>query len=1730
MPRTSLLFAILTAVISLTFSNNAVASGAARSGGNSEPLVVTAENSSSVALSYELAGLERQTVTVGGENYDLLSLPDEPVVGREGSPELPSVMRLVLIPPQSGVRLVINRAVTRVEPGARPLPRQPQKDIDDPAVGVQKLTSGDFTPLNQTLTTYDGFWPPKIAELGKPAIMRGYRVVQVVVNPVRWNPQTGELQIVESVDLELDFNTSEYMVNTVANPDRPRPSRYASRLLRSIVVNPPPERDEVDFGGSIVYVLGEGNEWDDLLDEINVLVEWRRRMGWTVEVMQIDNIQNNADDVLEALRDAYEDWEIPPEYVVLCGDADQVGGQTMIPFWDKRAGAGNPYESDTPYALLEGDDDDYLPEVALGRLIAYNAQMIRDQVGKIVNYESDPYMGPDNDGAWYLRAAGASASWQSGASSNDLVHWFGDLVLDCGFADFGGLYWTDQNIQPDPSPFISDWFGDGISVFLFRGWRMDANDYTQPEAEALDNGRMLPFTILATCNTGDYGEQPWGFPYAFSEYFMKNPDGGSIACIGVAGATQTAYNNLISSAILRGPFVEDIYSTGWALMRGKLALYSHYAGRGDINHSYNRDMEAWLTHYWIYNLMGDPATDIYTTTPIALAVEHPDTIRIGDTRFETTVTYEDSGEPVAGARVCLYKPEVFQLRAVTDAEGRVVFSLYPDWTQDGEIQFTVTGHNLKPYLEDFAVGQAEQFIGAGAVVIDDDAEGESDGDGDGVANPTERLELTVNINNYGSQQPDGPMTAQLTATSPYLEVVSGEAQYDQAPDSGEAVAANFVVDIGGGFPAGQDAVFDLTVTIGEEEWFSAVVAPVVGPDLQLDSLEWDGDPLRPSGIADLHIVLKNIGGKGSPDLDATLISLTATISVMEESSTFAGVAVGEEETSSGMFELSASLFHFGGNPANFALALAGDDGFQDTAFFSFVVDTARDGQPFGPDAYGYVCFDDTDEDWFAMPVYSWVEIDPDQDGNGTDTEMEDSGDERDQSVVVDFPDEFQFRYYDEDFDQVTICTNGWAALGEHRDQVAFRNRKIPDGECVPAMLCPFWEELITTNQGGVFYWFDEANHRYIIEWSQMQKFGNLGVNEPSETFELILYDPRYYPSFTGDGTIEFQYQDVTDDRSCYQAYDTPFASVGIVSPDLKTGLEYVYWNEYHPGAAELADERIIKFTTIIEYRKAWAKGTVTDAETGELLPEVRIGTKFGFSAVTDDSGYYFIDNMLASNGDSTLFYWFKAFKQGWNDSTVYDIDLPEGDTVTVDFALLHPEFLLNPVEVNLDMLTDTLVEGEVRLSNDGNGPLYFDSKFTYDLGENRRDEMWDQLLTWNAEDSTGCNQMRGVTYSNERWIVTGDGDPAQFYIFSRGADYQGEIQQPEGRRGMRDLEAHGNYIYAVPFSNYYLKVDAVTLEEAFRVPMNINNLVAITLDQNGLVYTSGTSGPIYVFEETDDTTVTQVATYETVDPRSGVNIFKYGMSWFRDDPDGYQLYIMGKNQTDANGKNLYKLNVETGDIRFVTDFPMLSADYDCKGISITPRWNNMVWVLSAVFNHPEGDQVFVFELGPNASWLRYNPPTDTLNTGESVPIALHFNTEGLELGDYGVVIDFTHNALGGRTALPVNLTIVDTLLVPPDTTDTIDDVLTPHKFALLPNRPNPFNPITTISYSLDRTARVKLTVWDLAGRLVATLRDEDEVAGNHYFAFDAAGIPNGVYIYRLEAGERVVARKMVLLK
>jgi len=88
----------------------------------------------------------------------------------------------------------------------------------------------------------------------------------------------------------------------------------------------------------------------------------------------------------------------------------------------------------------------------------------------------------------------------------------------------------------------------------------------------------------------------------------------------------------------------------------------------------------------------------------------------------------------------------------------------------------------------------------------------------------------------------------------------------------------------------------------------------------------------------------------------------------------------------------------------------------------------------------------------------------------------------------------------------------------------------------------------------------------------------------------------------------------------------------------------------------------------------------------------------------------------------------------------------------------------------------------------------------------------------------------------------------------------------------------------------------------------------------------------------------------------------------------------------------------------------------------------------------------------------------------------------------------------------------------------------PLKFALNQNYPNPFNPSTTIEFSLPNSALVTLKVYDLLGREVATLIAEKLNAGSYKYDFNAENLSSGVYLYKIEAGNYVDIRKMILLQ
>ena len=101
-------------------------------------------------------------------------------------------------------------------------------------------------------------------------------------------------------------------------------------------------------------------------------------------------------------------------------------------------------------------------------------------------------------------------------------------------------------------------------------------------------------------------------------------------------------------------------------------------------------------------------------------------------------------------------------------------------------------------------------------------------------------------------------------------------------------------------------------------------------------------------------------------------------------------------------------------------------------------------------------------------------------------------------------------------------------------------------------------------------------------------------------------------------------------------------------------------------------------------------------------------------------------------------------------------------------------------------------------------------------------------------------------------------------------------------------------------------------------------------------------------------------------------------------------------------------------------------------------------------------------------------------------------------------------------------------LLPSDV--VLEENSAPVDFALQQNFPNPYNPTTTIYYSIPELSNIVLMVYDVLGNEVSELINEEKQPGYYEVSFDATGLPSGVYFYQLKAGEFVETKNMIFLK
>ena len=125
--------------------------------------------------------------------------------------------------------------------------------------------------------------------------------------------------------------------------------------------------------------------------------------------------------------------------------------------------------------------------------------------------------------------------------------------------------------------------------------------------------------------------------------------------------------------------------------------------------------------------------------------------------------------------------------------------------------------------------------------------------------------------------------------------------------------------------------------------------------------------------------------------------------------------------------------------------------------------------------------------------------------------------------------------------------------------------------------------------------------------------------------------------------------------------------------------------------------------------------------------------------------------------------------------------------------------------------------------------------------------------------------------------------------------------------------------------------------------------------------------------------------------------------------------------------------------------------------------------------------------------------------------------------DEGRIRIYMDNVGGGYTGTSENFSIRGVVTVE-------DEEAFSRSFNLYPNYPNPFNPSTTISFTLSNASRVSLLIYDIHGREVESLIEGIQPAGSHSIEWNASNLASGVYFYRLTADEFIQTRKMILIK
>jgi hypothetical protein len=566
-------------------------------------------NSESAVIDLLVRGLRVVETGEEGDTFQILTIEGRATTSEVGRPQLPVIREMLAVPHGASVRATVLESYYSTYQGYRVRPFQPPEvDSDEDRAFV----------IDAEFYSKDAFYPEELVEVGAPGTWRDLAVLDLQVNPVAFNPVSGELRVYHRIRVRLDYEGGALTKGTVE-------PKFA-RMYRDVILNydslnltveeaeasggelPRPGNVGIDETGQtidLVKYLSIRHDGQTSSASIKPLLEWRTENGLpSVSYYFSSSSSPSPTDVKNVIADVYAAHP-ELEYVLLVGDIDRL---PWNPNWDpssylQRYFPGITLPSDYWYGCVAGGD--LYPELAVGRISANNDTEVLQQVNKIIAREKNP---PPGD--WARRvllvahAQEAPGRYQGCKEAIRTAHYADPPIFETAYGALpsqGGDAATNARLKSviDSGVGIVNYRGHGYYGYWGSDWNSAGEEYWTTDAHALSNGDMTPIVFSIACYNAALDQSG----ECLAEAFVKDDDSAA-AFLGATRPSWTEPNHDFDRYLFDAIGNEGIGDLGWIINDANVELIAKYGVS-----SYPTD------NVKMFLYLGDPAMKVWAEEP-----------------------------------------------------------------------------------------------------------------------------------------------------------------------------------------------------------------------------------------------------------------------------------------------------------------------------------------------------------------------------------------------------------------------------------------------------------------------------------------------------------------------------------------------------------------------------------------------------------------------------------------------------------------------------------------------------------------------------------------------------------------------------------------------------------------------------------------------------------------------------------------------------------------------------------------------------------------------------------------------------------------------------------------------------------------------------------------------------------------------------------------------------------